>query len=55
VTGARDGFVWVVEGNTDVVVEEVVTGATLIGRVELVEEVVALEVVTDVVVGCTAG
>jgi hypothetical protein len=76
VTGARDGFVWVVEGNTyyfgkirikkvvrkryrtDVVVEEVVTGATLTGRVELVEEVVVLEVVlevvTDVVVG-TAG
>ena len=78
VTGARDGFVWVVEGNTyycgkirikkvvrkryhtDVVVEEVVSGATLVGRVELVEEVVVLEavvleVVTEVVVGGTAG
>ena len=45
--------------HTDVVVEEVVTGTTLIGRVELVEEVVALEVVVDVVadvvVGGTAG
>lgn len=60
VTGARDGFVCVVEGNTGVVVEGVVTGATLIGLVEVEEEVVSLEVVvlevvTDVVVVGTAG